>query len=95
MTNTRIWKYELKFAHHQTLCLQEKFKILTIQLQDGHPMLWALIESEFLHKEVEPSFKKIEILGLYTGDVNHNMHNAKYISTVQELDGTVIHYFWR
>lgn len=89
MMNTKIWKYELKFAHHQTISLQENFQILTIQLQNGRPVLWALLS------DGEPNFRKVEILGLYTGNVTHNMHNANYISTVQELDGTVIHYFWR
>ncbi len=92
MPNTKIWKYELKYAHHQTLCLEGKFKILTIQIQGGQPVLWALIEPAFVG---DPTFTKIEILGVCTGNVNHNMHNAKYISTVQELDGTVTHYFWR
>ena len=41
-----IWKYELETTDHQELELPLAAKVLTVQMQNGKPCLWALVDTE-------------------------------------------------
>lgn len=38
-----IWKYELQVTDEQKILMPANAKILSIQVQDGKPFVWALI----------------------------------------------------
>lgn len=39
-----IWKYPLEIYESQSIAMPEGAEILAVQLQDGNPCLWALVD---------------------------------------------------
>ena len=83
-----IWKYELEITDNQNILMPIGAEILTVQMQDGTPCLWALV-----NPKAEMESIVIEIYG--TGTDLYDMGTArKYISTFQaENGGLVFHVF--
>lgn len=79
-----IWKYRLKITRSQIIDLPSRHKILAVQVQNGVPVLWAMVNSD---KELV----RILIYCLPTGDEGPPPE-WEYISTIQ-LEGTVWHFF--
>jgi hypothetical protein len=84
MTQT-IWKYSVSHVTHK-LDLPQGAKILCVQIQNGYPVLWALVDPR---QNVVP--RTIQVTG--TGFNDSDRIFGRYISTVQFADGTVWHYF--
>ena len=84
MANT-IWKFEVELTTTQTVKIPENAEILTCQLQDGKPHIWAKVNPE------KP--KEMRLIGMFgTGHPMPTMWKTKYISTIQK-DGFVWHFF--
>lgn len=81
--NNRIWKFELGFTDFQQIWMPSGAKILTVQIQNGIPCLWAMVDSI-----AEYEWRNIGIVG--TG--NPINFKGEYIDTIQ-LDGFVWHVF--
>ncbi len=80
MTQT-VYKYSLRIDDEQMVLLPEQARILAVQVQNGRPCLWALVDTAL---PAEP--RKILIRG--TG------HDAagvgRYISTFQMQGGALV-----
>ena len=68
----QIWKFRV----NTTIQMPMEAKILTVQLQDGEPMMWLVVDTE---NELES--RKFTIVG--TGN-SFDDKDAKYIGTFQE-----------
>lgn len=78
-----IYKYKLQTTDEQQILMPEGAEILTVQLQDGEPQLWALVETEL------PKTKRyIEIFG--TGNPITGIGPHKYIATYQLRGGALV-----
>ena len=78
-----IYKYPLEgYVERQIIEMPEGAEILTVQVQDGTPCIWALVTP--LNKIVE---KTVYMIG--TG---HKISTDKgdYVATVQAYDGSLI-----
>lgn len=79
----RVWKWSLRVASLQSLPIPKNAEILTVQLQDNIPCLWALVD------ETAPiEYRSFAIYG--TGEPISNP--GKYIGTFQ-LGALVFHVF--
>lgn len=77
-----IHKFPLQVADSQEMKMPKDSTILTVQVQNGTPCLWALVDTD---KEAEERF--IRIIG--TGHpVPENV--LRYIGTFQVLEGTFV-----
>lgn len=77
-----IFKFELSVTTWQWVKLPRTAAPLTVQLQHGKPMLWALCESDEVTSE-----RVIYLIG--TGNTMPNT-NVEYIGTVQLHEGTLV-----
>lgn len=88
-----IWKYEIETTDRQTLLLPKASEILTVQIQNGKPVLWVLFDINNKTKTT----RTIEIFG--TGnpiEEYDTIKSLKYIGTYQLLEiGFVGHIFER
>jgi len=83
--NKTIWKYEMGITVKQKLEMPVNAEILTVQIQEGKPCLWAL---------VDPNEKK-EIRTFETFGTGSPIYcdmeiDRKYIGTCQLYDGSLI-----
>lgn len=78
-----IFKYALEVTDTQTVDLPADAVILTVQLQNGDPMLWALIDADTTQGQT----RKIHIYG--TG---HPIRDrlGRYLSTFQMQNGRLV-----
>lgn len=82
----RILKYLLHNQEFEVILMPNAAKILTVQIQRNIPVLWALVDTR-----EEPRERVIELI--LTGEfVVHDAYR-KYISTTQDDDGIVCHWF--
>lgn len=74
-----IWKFNLEISDMQTLSMPEGATILDVQIQDGVPCLWAIVDTQAVTVE-----RVIEICG--TGSPMHVDMGVrrKHISTFQQ-----------
>ena len=81
-----IWKFPLEIARGlQPINLRQGSEILTIQMRDGKPVLWAIVWGATAHTDE----RYIRMVG--TGwELPAQQH--KYIATVQD-GGFVWHFF--
>lgn len=80
MTQT-IYKYPLKVSDEQTILLPKGAQMLTVQIQNGQPCLWVLIDPSNL-----PESRKVFIRGT-AQDVTGL---GRYISTFQIYGGDLV-----
>lgn len=83
IANYRIHKYPLKVTDEQKVTIPYGAKILTVQVQNGTPCLWAEVDVDQVRQTKQPVF----IVG--TG---HPMPAAaqQYLSTFQLEDGKLV-----
>lgn len=81
-----IWRYPLNAYYEQTIEMPRNAKILAIQLQDGAPVLWALVNPHSSLKD-RRVFRSIE-----TG-AEFESAGLEYVATVQIFSDYVIHVF--
>lgn len=82
-----IWKYELNMSDEQVIEMPQGTEILSVQVQNGKPCLWAFINFPAREKET----RVIEMYG--TGHPIHG-EGRKFIDTFQlgEFVGHVFEY---
>ena len=84
----KIWKFELTIIQTQFVKMPLKSKILDIQMQNGNPVLWALVDTDMSEIKAEV---KINMYG--TGwEIYENVLEDEYLATVQEGE-LVWHFF--
>jgi hypothetical protein len=81
-----IYKYPLQITDEQLVSMPAFAEILTVQLQDGKPVIWAYVETT-----ASQDRRLIETFG--TGNPITNQSERKYIGTYQLPDGLVFHVF--
>jgi len=81
-----IWKYPLNGYYGQLIEMPRKAKILTVQLQDGAPVLWVEVNPHSLLKD-RRVFHFIETGTEFEGSC------LEYVATVQISANYVIHVF--
>lgn len=80
-----IYKYSLEIKDEFKLSMPEKAKILSVQIQDGKPVMWAVVRTNRPLEE-----RHFKIFG--TGHEHTFIDCYRYISTFQ-LNGYVWHLF--
>ena len=83
-----IYKYPIKIIDRQTFPIPVGANILTVQVQNGNPFVWAMVDTEALTEEVS-----IRVYG--TGHPISDRSNLEYIGTFQSMYGghLVFHVF--
>lgn len=82
-----IWKFALRNTHgSETVRMPANVHPLSVALQDGLPVLWALVDPM-------AGFQDRTIECLYTGDSVDQVAPAMYLGTVEA--GLVLHYWLR
>ena len=81
----RIWKYQLEVTDGQNISMPKGAEILTVQVQDGSPCLWALVDPK-----AETEIRFIEIFGTGNPVLSDIGASRKYISTFQMLEGRLV-----
>ena len=91
MNDKRIWKYKLNPVDIQTVKMPAGSVILSCQVQDDVPCLWAKVEPEL--KKIE---RVIEIIGTGT-PISESLNIERvFIDTVQLHGGSLVfHVFER
>lgn len=81
----QIWKYELEIVGNQTIEMPVNAEILTVQIQNETPCIWALVDPKQAKEE-----RRIEVYG--TGhDVHYDMGvSRKYLGTYQLHGGSLM-----
>lgn len=79
-----IWKFKLQTTDEQKILMPKGSEILTVQIQDGEPCLWAMIEDS--NSETEKRY--IEVFGTGNPIVSHGPRN--YIGTYQLRGGELV-----
>ncbi|MCC8153095.1 MAG: hypothetical protein LIP01_02085 [Tannerellaceae bacterium] len=85
----KIFKYPIEVTDCQVLTLPAEAEILTVQVQDGTPCLWAMVDTQ----ATEAEEIKIRIIG--TG---HNIPDAddlSYINTFQMSGGRLVFHVFK
>lgn len=72
---SRIWKYPVKGTHF-ALAMPEGARVLSVQIQHGEPVLWALVDPEGIRRE-----RRFAIVG--TGH-DFDATALNYVGTFQE-----------
>lgn len=85
-----VYKYSLLVKDRQVLHMPLKAQLLTVQIQHGQLNLWVLVDSETEDREDRV------ILMKGTGHIVEKDSNLilRYISTVQDLGGTLVWHFF-
>lgn len=81
----RIWKYQFGIADEVTIQMAVGAEILSVQMQDGVPTIWALCDPSAAIEN-----REFRVYG--TG---HHCYSGaeKFISTLQLPNGLVFHVF--
>ena len=78
-----IWKFLLLAENIQYIIMPEDAEILTVQVQNGDPYIWVLVDPEKQNKERE-------IIAIGTGHIAGDGFGGKYIGTFQLLNGNLV-----
>lgn len=83
-----IWKFDVPIQDNFSLLMPKDSEILKLDLQDGEPKIWALVDSEASQEERH-------FIGTGTGHpIEINYHRLQYIGTViMYKDRFVYHVF--
>ncbi len=84
----KIFKYPIDITDKQSFSMPVGAKILTVQVQNGNPFIWAMVDPEAPTEEVT-----IRVHG--TGHPIYDSSNLEYIGTFQSMYGVnlVFHVF--
>jgi hypothetical protein len=82
-----IHKYDL-YRHVGRVAIPVGATVLCIQYQDNKPFLWAKVDTD---KPLRP--RQFVLYGTGWGIENDDYYTEVYISTVQDKDGLVWHWF--
>ena len=84
----KIFKYPIEITDKQSILMPKGAKILAVQVQNGNPCIWAMINPDTTVEEVA-----IRVHG--TGHPIYDSSNLEYIGTFQSIYGgnLVFHVF--
>lgn len=82
-----IWKYRLKWVERQGLDLPAGAQVLSVQMQDLKPVLWALVDPH------QPVNRPHTISAVFTGELIV-VDPGRYISTVQQGYSDLVWHFF-
>ena len=85
MKEHSIWKYELAVTDVQNISIPIGAKILTVQVQNGLPCLWVLVDPK-----ADKEMRCFEIFGTGTPVLSDMGTSREYISTFQIRQGNLI-----
>lgn len=86
-----VWKFDAPIADEFSVAMPRGAEMLTVQMQHGHPVIWALVDTVL---EAEPETRHFSWRG--TGHDCDYMKAKGYVGTVQISGGTLIfHLFER
>ena len=80
-----IWKYKLEVTDGQNIIMPKGAEILTVQMQDENPCLWALVDPT-----ADTEIRFIEIFGTGNPILSDMGVSREYISTFQMLGGKLV-----
>jgi len=80
-----IWKYQLKVQHEQVIKIPETADFLTVQIQDGVPVMWCLVDKDAVLIDVDVIMK-------WTGNDATDVKLGRYVNTFT-MNGLVFHVF--
>lgn len=85
-----IYKYQIPTARKFDLDLPDDYKILSVQIQNEEPVMWALIDTE-------NRIKKEYFQLILTGSNINNVENLSYIDSFQvsRYDGIFIFHLFK
>jgi hypothetical protein len=84
MTDLSVWKFPLSLAlDEQEIAMPVSAKILTMQMQHGSPMLWALVDPS-----APISYRRVRIAG--TGHLIKQDRAWEYVATFQMHGGDLV-----
>lgn len=87
---TAVWKYEIPVADNFALRLPEGARFLHVDVQDGHPRLWVLVDTE---QAIEDKFFVLAGTG---HPIPEAPEQLAHIGTYMLLDGALVfHLFER
>lgn len=83
-----IYKYPIMITNGQTLPIPVGANMLTVQVQNGNPFIWAMVDTDAPVEDVS-----IRVYG--TGHLISESSNLEYIGTFQSMYGgnLVFHVF--
>jgi hypothetical protein len=85
MKEQTIWKYKLDIIGCRNISMPIGAEILTVQVQDGGPCLWALVDPK-----AETEIRTIEMFGTGHPVLSDMGTSRKYISTFQMHGGELV-----
>ena len=80
----KIFKYTLKIDDEQEILMPFGAEILTVQVQNYQPQIWAIVNPD----DIQPEVRKIRMIG--TGHPIEQDFTGKYIGTFQLYSGVII-----
>jgi hypothetical protein len=84
-----IWKYEIPIKDNFTLEIPKDSKILSFQVQDDSPKIWALVE-----EELEKETREFKLLGTGLSFKKEELNDYKFVGTIVMYNGSfVLHLF--
>ena len=86
-----IWKFEIQITYKQHIKMPKGAEILSVQVQNGIPYLWALVDPD---AEIEE--RCIEVFGIGNPIQQFSDTQRKYVGTFQMHFGKLVwHLFER
>lgn len=85
----KVYKYPFEITDEQTIEMPKGAKILTAQVQQGTPTIWAL---------VDPAESQTESVNIRTHGTGHSIPDSEcleYINTIQVYGGQLIFHVFK
>lgn len=83
MSKLKVYKYLLLISDNRTIHMPVDAKILCVQVQQGIPCIWALVNPE---QDTRP----FEFISVGTGNPTTLNGNEKHIGTYQLEEGSLV-----
>jgi hypothetical protein len=80
----QIWKYQLETAYEQTILMPSGAKILSLQVQNEIPCIWALVTPDNIQDNA------VKIITFGTGHPITGSADLAFIGTYQLYKGTLV-----
>lgn len=81
-----IWKYPLRVKETETFLMPRGAEILTIQVQNETPCIWALVDPNETYQDE----RKFEIHGTGNPILLNDSTKRKYIGSFQLMEGQLV-----
>lgn len=78
-----IYKYPILLEEKQIISMPINAEILTVQIQNNVPCLWALVDNKL-------PLSDVTVIVYSTGAEIDQSQNLKYCSTLQVFDGAMV-----